>query len=57
MREDPIVEEMRASGLAFSAKHGNDPHRISRALREHQAASDRKVVNRDAKRLARKAGG
>jgi len=57
MREDPIVEEMRARGLAFSAKHGNDPHRISRALRENQAASDRKVVNRDAKRLARKAVG
>jgi hypothetical protein len=55
MREDPIVEEMRASGLAFCAKHGNDPHRISRALRENQAASDRKVVNRDAKRLAQKA--
>jgi hypothetical protein len=55
MRDDPIVEETRSSGLAFSAKHGNDPHRISRALREKQAASDRKVVNRDAKRLARKA--
>ena len=53
MREDPIVEEMRASGLAFAAKHGNDPRRIARALREIDAASGRKVVNRDAKRLTR----
>ena len=55
MREDSIVEEMRASGLVFSAKHGNDLHRIARALRENQAASGRKVVNRNAKRLTRKA--
>ena len=55
MREDPIVEEMRVSGLAFAAKHGNDPRRIARALREIDAASGRKVVNRDAKGLTRKA--
>jgi hypothetical protein len=54
MREDPIVEEVRASGLAFSARHGNDPHRIARALREKQAAPGRKVVNRAPKRLTRR---
>ena len=55
MRKDPIVEETRARGLAFAAKHGNDPRPIALALRESDAASGRKVVNRDAKRLIRKA--
>jgi hypothetical protein len=55
MREDPIVDEMRASGLAFADRHGNDPHRMARALRESQATSGRTVVNRAAKRLSREA--
>lgn len=55
MRKDPIVDEVRAHGRAFAAKHGNDLHRIVLALRERQAASHRNVVNRDAKRLTKKA--
>jgi predicted regulator of amino acid metabolism with ACT domain len=55
MHEDPIVKEMRANGLAFARKYGNDPHRISHALRAKEAASDRKVVYREVKRVTQKA--
>ena len=56
MRSDPIVEEMRAHGREFAAKHGNDIRRIGEALRDLEAASGRKVVRREPKRLERKAG-
>ena len=55
MRNDPIVEEMRAHGREFAAKHGNDLRRICEALRELEALSGRKVVRREPKRLERKA--
>ena len=55
MRNDPIVEEMRAHGREFAAKHGNDLRRICEALRELEAMSERKVVHREPKRLERKA--
>lgn len=45
--EDPIVEEVRAAGLAFAKEHENDPHRMAEALRRNEALSGRKVVNRD----------
>lgn len=56
MRNDPIVEEMRAHGREFAAKHGNDLQRICEALRELEITmSGRKVVRREPKRLDRKA--
>ena len=55
MRSDPIVEEMRAHGREFAAKHGNDLRRICEALRELEAMSGRKVVHHEPKRLERKA--
>ena len=55
MRSDSIVEEMRAHGREFAAKHGNDIRRICEALRELETVSGRKVVLREPKRLERKA--
>ena len=55
MRSDPIVEEMRAHGREFAAKHGNDMRRICKALRELEAVSGRRVVRREPRRLERKA--
>ena len=56
MRNDPIVEEMRAHGREFAAKHGNDLQRICEALRELETTtSGRKVVRREPKGLDRKA--
>ena len=55
MRNDPIVEEMRAHGREFAAKHGNDIRRICEALRQAETMSGRKVVHREPKRLERKA--
>ena len=57
MRNDPIVEEMRAHGREFAAKHGNDLRRICEALRELEAVSGRKVVRREPKRLKRRGPG
>ena len=54
MRNDPIVEEMRAHGREFAAKHDNDLRRICEALRELEALSGRKVVRREPKRLERR---
>ena len=55
MRNDPIVEEMRAHGREFGARHGNDIRRMCEALRELERVSERKVVHREPKRLERKA--
>lgn len=55
MREDPIVEQMRANGKAFTLEHGNDLSRICRALREKSAKSGHQVVNREPKLLVKKA--
>jgi hypothetical protein len=55
MRNDPIVEEMRAHGREFAAKHCNDIRRMCEALRELETVSGRKVVHREPKRLDRKA--
>ena len=57
MRSDPIVEEMRAYGQEFVAKHHHDLRRICEALRELDVVSGRKVVRREPKRLERKAAG
>lgn len=55
MRNDPIVEEMRAYGQAFVAEHGNEIRRTCQALGELETVSGRKVVHRKPKRLERKA--
>ena len=55
MRNDSIVEEMRAHGREFAVKHGNDIRRICEALRELETVSGRKVMRREPKRLERKA--
>ena len=55
MRNDPIVEEMRAHGREFAVRHGNDLRGICEALRELETVSVRKVVDREPKRLERRA--
>ena len=55
MRNDPIVEEMRAYGHEFAAKYDNDLRRICEALGELEVVSGRKLVQRKPKRLERKA--
>ena len=55
MRNDPIVEEMRANGRAFAAEHGNDIARMCQALRQKQQAAGQSVVTREPKRLERRA--
>ena len=54
MRNDPIVEEMRARGQEFAAEHRNNIRRICEALRELEAVSGRKVVRREPKRMGSK---
>jgi len=49
MREDPIVEEMRANGKAFAFEHGNDIGEMCRALQEKCAKKGHQVVNREPK--------
>ena len=51
-QNDPIVEEMRANGRAFAAKHDNNISRMCKALRENQQKSGRKVISRQPKRIA-----
>ena len=55
MRNDPIVEEMRAHGRKFAAMHGNDIRRMCEALRELEAVYGFKVVRREPKCLEREA--
>nr|VFK78758.1 MAG: hypothetical protein BECKSD772D_GA0070982_102418 [Candidatus Kentron sp. SD] len=46
MLNDPIVEEMRAYGMAFSARHGNDIGRMCAALKEKERRQGREVVQK-----------
>ena len=55
MKSDSIVDEVRNNGLTFAARHNNDIAAICRALKEREKLSQRKVVNREPRRLARKA--
>ena len=55
MRNDPIVEEIRANGRAFAGEHGNDIGRMCKALRQKQKESGRQVVNRKPKRSDQRA--
>lgn len=54
MRDDPIVEEMRANGRAFAAEYGNNIGRICKALRQKQQESGYQVVTRKSKYLERR---
>ena len=44
MLNDPIVEEMRAYGMAFAARHGNDIGRMCAALNEKERLQGHEVV-------------
>nr|VFK40945.1 MAG: hypothetical protein BECKSD772F_GA0070984_10803 [Candidatus Kentron sp. SD]VFK46858.1 MAG: hypothetical protein BECKSD772E_GA0070983_10823 [Candidatus Kentron sp. SD] len=46
MLNDPIVEEMRAYGMAFPARHGNDIGRMCAALKEKERRQGREVVQK-----------
>ena len=56
MRDDPIVEEMRAHGREFAARHGNDIRRMCETLRGLETVSGRHVVHREPERLERRGG-
>lgn len=42
---DPVVEEVRERGQAFTARHDNDPKRIMDVLREYSKAHGERVVD------------
>lgn len=46
MRDDPIVEEVRRYRQQHAARYGNDLKKICEALRERQAESGRRLVQR-----------
>jgi hypothetical protein len=56
MNEDPIVAEIRRRRQEHAARYGNDLAAICAALREQEAKSSRKVVNRPPKKLFPKTG-
>lgn len=56
MTEDPIVEEMRRYRREHAARYGNDLAAICNALREREAKSKRKVVDRPPRMLLPKTG-
>lgn len=45
MKNDPIVEEMRQHGMAFTQRHHNDLAEICRVLREQEVRSGRPVAS------------
>lgn len=56
MTEDPIVEEIRRYRREHAARHGNDLAAICNALREREAKSTRKVVDRPPRMLLPQTG-
>ena len=50
MQNDPIVEEVRKNGLAFTARFNNDLAAICKALRDKERTSGRVIVNRAPRR-------
>ena len=56
MIEDPIVEEMRRFRREHAARHDNDLDQICKALREREARSKRKLVNRGSRVFLPKTG-
>ena len=55
MQNDPIVEEVRKNGLAFTARFNNDLAAICKALRDKERSSGRIVINRAPRRRVPKA--
>jgi len=53
MIDDPIVEEMRAFRTAHAKKYDNDLDCIVKALKEGEKKHGKKLVNREAKGLAK----
>ncbi|MFV2055361.1 MAG: hypothetical protein ACC707_02795 [Thiohalomonadales bacterium] len=54
MKNDPIVEEIRAFRAAHAAKYGNDLDRIFQAVKESEKKHTHKLVNREVKRTLHK---
>jgi hypothetical protein len=54
MKSDPIVDEVRNNGLIFAARYNNNLAAICQALKEREKLSERKLVNREPRRLVRK---
>jgi hypothetical protein len=54
MMNDPIVEEMRKYGQAFTARYNNDISAICKALKKKEQSYNQIVVNRPPKRVKRK---
>jgi len=46
MKNNAIVDEVRANGLALVARYNNDTKAICKALKEREKSSGRRVVNR-----------
>lgn len=51
MQNDPIVEEMRKNGQAFTARYNHDLAAICKALKEKEQSLGRKVVQRSPRLL------
>nr|VFK20468.1 MAG: hypothetical protein BECKLPF1236B_GA0070989_12128 [Candidatus Kentron sp. LPFa] len=47
MKDDPIVEEIRAYRSAHAARHGNDIDKIFAAIKESEKKYGGRLVNRD----------
>jgi hypothetical protein len=45
MKPDPVVEEVRARGRALTARYGNDPKSLLRALAERARTHPEGVVD------------
>lgn len=56
MTEDPVVEEMRRYRREHAARHNHDLAEICKALRDREAQSQRKVIDRGPRRLPVKTG-
>lgn len=51
MKNDPIVEEMRKNGQAFTARYNHDLAAIFKALKEKEQSLGRKVIQRSPRYL------
>ncbi len=47
MQDDPIIEEMRKNGQAFTARFNHDLIAIFKALKEKEQQLGSRVVNRE----------
>lgn len=54
MARDPIVEEIRAIREALAQEHGYDVRAVVHALQQREAASARRPVSLQPKRLQKK---